>query len=122
MRRRRSAVAAAVLAATFLLVGCRALDEANARGSTGWQTSKGSTGWQASKGGATAKSVQRVYVVQSGDTLYSIAEQECGNGAAVEALASANVGRRQPDGTVLKDPDAIRAGWELVISCNSASE
>jgi nucleoid-associated protein YgaU len=116
MGRRRFTTAVAVVAATSVLLGCRALDEANSRGSAPWQTTK--TG-QTSRGGATATSVQRVYVVQSGDTLHSIAERECGNGASVEALAAANVGRRQPDGTALKDPDAIRTGWELVISCRS---
>lgn len=117
MGRRRFTTAAAVVAATALLLGCRALDEANSRDSAPWQISK--TG-QTSTGGATAKSVQRVYVVQSGDTLYSIAERECGSGASVDALAAANVGRQQSDGAVLEDPDAIRAGWELVISCGSA--
>ena len=116
MGRRRFTTAVAVVAATSALLGCRALDEANSRGSAPWQTSK--TG-QTSTGGATATSVQRVYVVQSGDTLHSIAERECGTGASVEAIAAANVGRQQPDGTALKDPDAIRAGWELVISCRS---
>ncbi len=118
MGRRRFTSAVAVVAATFLLLGCRALDEANSRGSATWQSS---TRGQTSNSGATAKSVQRVYVVQSGDTLYSIAESECGSGASVDALAEANVGRRQSDGRVLKDPNAIRAGWELVISCRSSN-
>lgn len=118
MGRRRSTSAVAVVAATVLLVGCRALDEANSRGSAPWHSS---TSRQTSTGGATASSVQRVYVVQSGDTLYSIAERECGSGASVDALAAANVGRRQSDGSVLKDPNAIRAGWELVISCRSSN-
>jgi LysM repeat protein len=118
MGRRRFTTAVAVVAATFLLLGCRALDEANSRGPAKWQSA---TSGKTSTSGATATSVQRVYVVQSGDTMYSIAERECGSGASVDALAAANVGRRQSDGTVLKDPDAIRAGWELVISCRSSS-
>ena len=83
MGRRRFTTAVAVVAATSALLGCRALDEANSR-SAPWQTSK--TG-QTSTGGATATSVQRVYVVQSGDTLHSIAERECGSGASVESTS-----------------------------------
>lgn len=122
MGRRRRTTAAAALAAAGLLVlpACRALDEANARGgSTGWKTSKGEA---TSGNGATARSAQRVYVVQSGDTLYSIAERECGNGESVSSLAAANVGRSQPDGRVMKDPDSIRVGWELVVSCRSTGD
>ena len=119
-RRRRTTAAAAVAAACLLVLpACRALDEANARGSTGWKTSEGRA---TSEGGATARSVQRVYVVQSGDTLYSIAERECGSGESVSSLAAANVGRTQSDGRVMKDPDSIRVGWELVVSCRSTDD
>ena len=67
------------------------------------------------------KSVSKVYVVQRGDSLYSIAKQECGSGASVDALAEVNLGRRQPDGTVMKDPDVLQPGW-AVLSCKAESD
>ncbi len=111
MRHRLTSTAAAVAAVALLLAGCKTIE----------MSSHTSTVKVTSKSGVTVKSVSKVYVVQKGDTLYSIATQECGSGAAVDALAKVNVGRRQPDGTVMKDPDVLQPGWELVLSCESGS-
>jgi nucleoid-associated protein YgaU len=111
MRHRLFTAAAAAAAVALLLAGCRTIE-----------SSSRTTHRETSKSGVTVKSVSTVYVVQRGDTLYSIAKQECGSGAAVDALAEVNVGRRQPDGTVMKDPDVLRPGWRLVLSCEAASD
>lgn len=107
MRHRLLMTAALVAAVALLLGGCREIDVQSR------YDSKGGSG----KNGATAKSVQKVYVVQDGDTLYGIAERECGDGSSASAIAQANVGRKQTDGRVMKDADQIRVGWELVVSC-----
>ena len=111
MRHRLSVTAAAVVAGALLFGACRPV-EASSRTTDG----------DSSNSGGTVKSVNKVYVVQRGDTLYSIAKEECGSGAAVEALAAVNVGRRQPDGNVMKDPDFLRPGWKLVLSCQTVSD
>lgn len=108
MRHRLLMTAALVAAVALLLAGCRQIE---------MQSRTDSNNGGSGKNGATAKSVQKVYVVQNGDTLYGIAQQECGDGSSVTALAQANVGRKQPDGKVMKNPDQIRVGWELVVSC-----
>ena len=107
MRHRLLMTAALVAAVALLLAGCREIDVQSRYDSTGGSGTNG----------ATAKSVQKVYVVQDGDTLYSIAERECGDGSSVRALAQANIGRKQSDGRAMKSPDQIRAGWELVVTC-----
>ncbi|MGI9147427.1 MAG: LysM peptidoglycan-binding domain-containing protein [Chloroflexota bacterium] len=55
------------------------------------------------------------YSVQAGDTLWSIAQQAYGNGAAYRRLVDANVGRRMSDGHVFGAQGVIRPGWELVV-------
>ena len=112
MRHRLSMTAAAVAAVALLLAGCKPIE------SSSRSTIDGDT----SKSGVTVKSVNKVYVVKKGDTLYSIAKQECGSGAAVDALAEANVGRRQPDGKVMNDPNLLRPGWKLVLSCQTVTD
>jgi nucleoid-associated protein YgaU len=109
--RSRCVTAAALVAVVALpLGGCRQLEASQSH-------SKNQSTTKSSKGGATAKSVQKVYVVQSGDTLYGIARSECGDGGSVSTIAKANIGRKQPDGRVFTDQDSIRAGWTLVVSC-----
>ena len=99
-------------AVALLLAGCKPIES----------SSRTTTDRDTSKSGGTVKSVNKVYVVKEGDTLYSIAKQECGSGAVVDALAEANVGRRQPDGKVMKDPNLLQPGWELVLSCQTVSD
>lgn len=55
------------------------------------------------------------YVVQPGDTLSEIAEDELGNADAYPAIFEASRGIPQPDGAHLSDPDLILPGWRLTI-------
>jgi nucleoid-associated protein YgaU/DNA-binding SARP family transcriptional activator len=55
------------------------------------------------------------YVVRPGDTLWSIADQAYGSGAAYRRLIEANVGRRMPNGQVFTRQGVIQPGWDLVV-------
>ena len=54
-------------------------------------------------------------VVEPGDTLWEIAEDELGDGARYGEVFDENVGDPQPDGRRLTNPDLILVGWELDI-------
>jgi DNA-binding SARP family transcriptional activator/nucleoid-associated protein YgaU len=64
---------------------------------------------------AAPQPMQASYVVRAGDTLWSIADQAYGSGAAYRRLVDANVGRRMPDGRLFTAQGVIHPGWELVI-------
>jgi hypothetical protein len=51
-----------------------------------------------------------LYMIQPGDTLANIAQQQCGNAALVDALAAMNH---------LEDPNLIFAGANLIIDCEA---
>lgn len=55
------------------------------------------------------------YVVQPGDTLSEIAEDELGNADAYPSIFEASRGTAQADGAQLSDPDLILPGWKLTI-------
>ena len=57
----------------------------------------------------------RDYRVQAGDTLWSIADNELGDGSRYPDLFTANQGLPQPGGQALTDPDLIEPGWQLRI-------
>ena len=57
----------------------------------------------------------RFYVVQVGDTLWGIATQSLGDPERWPAIFDLNVGRPQPDGRTLVDPDLIYPGWRLEL-------
>lgn len=55
------------------------------------------------------------YVVQPGDTLSEIAEDELGEADAYPSIFGASRHTVQPDGARLTDPDLILPGWKLTI-------
>ena len=118
MGRRQVMGAAAIAAAVVVLAGCKPIEPKESKYPSEWEQSQSN---RTTKNGATATSVQKVVIVQQGDTLYGIAQRECGSGAAVDALTAANLGRLQPDGSVLTDPNLLKPGYEVVVSCQTVS-
>jgi DNA-binding SARP family transcriptional activator len=57
----------------------------------------------------------RTYVVQRGDTLWAIAEQQLGDPLRWSQIYQLNEGRPQPGGTSLIDPHWIDPGWTLLL-------
>jgi LysM repeat protein len=57
----------------------------------------------------------RVYVVQPGDTLWTIAVRQLGDPEQWLAIFDLNAGRPQPGGRSLVDPDLIDPGWSLEL-------
>jgi len=55
------------------------------------------------------------YVVRPGDSLWSIAAARLGDGDDWPAIAAVNLGRTMGDGLRFVDPNAIHAGWTLLM-------
>lgn len=53
-----------------------------------------------------------LYTIQDGDTLFTIAQQECGDGSLYTALAALNN---------IANPDTIYAGTNITIDCDALS-
>lgn len=62
-----------------------------------------------------AQAQTREYVVQPGDSLYSIAEQLLGDGARFGEIAQLNYGVTQADGQQLTSSHWIQPGWKLTV-------
>jgi len=73
------------------------------------------TGAAAGSGGGSTTADLRLYRVEPGDCLASIAARELGSAGDWLALARLNMGRRQPDGRRMTDPSLIYPGWVLVL-------
>lgn len=57
----------------------------------------------------------RQYTIQTGDTLWGVAEQKLGDGSRWSELAEGLKNRPQADGTTMSDPDLIHAGWTVEL-------
>jgi DNA-binding SARP family transcriptional activator len=64
---------------------------------------------------SAAAASARSYVVQPGDSLWSIAETQLGAGDDWPAIAALNLGRAMPGGLHFVDPSRIYAGWTLQL-------
>lgn len=58
---------------------------------------------------------QEEITVQSGDTLWDLAEDHMGDGHRYPEIVEASEGITQPDGARLTDPDLIHPGWTLHV-------
>ena len=70
---------------------------------------------------ATQQAKTDTYVVQPGDSLYSIAEHLLGDGARYKEIANLNYGVQQPDGSALTELHWIQPGWKLQVPTNKAT-
>jgi LysM repeat protein/DNA-binding SARP family transcriptional activator len=61
------------------------------------------------------------HVVAPGETLWSIAEDELGDGERWPEIFDHNDGRRFADGGRLTDPDLVRPGWDLHLPGDPSS-
>ena len=64
----------------------------------------------------------REYIVQPGDTLSGISEEQLGDQGRAMELFELNQGRPQPDDDSLHDPDLIRPGWHLEIPATDVTD
>ena len=64
---------------------------------------------------ATVDPEESPYVVEPGDTLWDIADEELGDPTRYDEIFEASDDIVQPDGRTLTDPDLIYPGWELEI-------
>ena len=71
---------------------------------------------------ASPSAPDRYHVVQVGDTLWGIATQYLGDPERWPAIFDLNVGRPQPDGRTLVDPDLIYPGWRLELPGSQPAE
>ncbi len=62
-----------------------------------------------------AEAVPGTYTVQTGDTLWTIAERFYGDGADWATIAQANLGDLMDDGWRFTDPNLIVPGWVLTL-------
>jgi DNA-binding SARP family transcriptional activator/LysM repeat protein len=69
---------------------------------------------------AARADTETVHTVVPGDSLWSIAAQDLGNGKDWPRLYALNAGAPQPDGQSLRNPDLIEPGWTLRIVPDAA--
>ncbi|NUU15822.1 LysM peptidoglycan-binding domain-containing protein [Cellulomonas humilata] len=73
------------------------------------------TGTPAPDAPTTPEPSSTTVIVQPGDSLWSIAGQHLGDGGRFTELAALNLGRTQPDGATMTDPNLIHAGWHIIL-------
>lgn len=66
-------------------------------------------------GAAAATATKTEHVVEPGESLWSIAQQDLGDGARYGEIFQASKDVVQPDGEKLVDPSVIRPGWRLTV-------
>lgn len=71
-------------------------------------------------GGAGGHLRETVHTVRPGESLYSIAKDDLGDGNDWPAIFKLNAGVVQADGDKLTDPDLIRPDWKIRITAPSA--
>jgi DNA-binding SARP family transcriptional activator/LysM repeat protein len=70
---------------------------------------------------AAPVSTPTTYVVQRGDTLWSIAQKQLGDPLRWSEIYQLNEGRPQPGGATLNDPHWIDPGWTLLLPVTGPS-
>ncbi|MFJ3213857.1 hypothetical protein [Streptomyces flaveolus] len=66
------------------------------------------------------RSAMSVHAVRAGESLWSIAEQELGDGERWREIAALNQGRAMIDGAVFQSSSFLRAGWQLQMPSDQA--
>ncbi|HYT09238.1 MAG TPA: LysM peptidoglycan-binding domain-containing protein, partial [Mycobacteriales bacterium] len=71
----------------------------------------------AAAGAGAGQPAHRLPTVRVGryDSLWRIAERHLGGGRRWPEIHRLNIGRRQPDGQALTDPDLVEEGWTLLL-------
>ena len=71
---------------------------------------------------AVASSVDAAHVVERGESLWSIADDELGDPLRWPEVFDANAGRAFEDGRTLDDPSLIQPGWDLRLPGGAPAE
>ncbi|WP_435863340.1 LysM peptidoglycan-binding domain-containing protein [Streptomyces tendae] len=66
------------------------------------------------------RSAMSVHTVRAGESLWSIAEQQLGDGERWREIAALNEGRAMIDGAVFQSSSFLRAGWQLQMPSDQA--
>jgi DNA-binding SARP family transcriptional activator/LysM repeat protein len=69
----------------------------------------------------TQAATEAVHTVVPGDSLWTIAEEDLGNGKDWPRIYALNAGAPQPGGVSLRNPDLIKPGWTLRITPDTPS-
>ncbi|MEU3735378.1 LysM peptidoglycan-binding domain-containing protein [Streptomyces sp. NPDC033538] len=84
----------------------------------GQQATEPSSTRQVQPGSGTA--LATVHTVQAGESLWSIAEQELGDGERWRQIAALNEGHTMDDGQVFQSNSFLQAGWQLQMPSDHA--
>ena len=110
-----SARRASVVAACLILVSACGDDDVGGSNSDSLPTVTEPAGDAENQGSTTLPA--NAHVVERGDTLWGIAQDECGDPRAYVELFNQNQGLIQDDGAALVEPGLIEVGWILIVSC-----